>query len=105
MVKVHFDVEKSLKECDPEEYYSQKGIDGKPLFPGVKFKKRLVLNRGLVSYRLEDQIREEDAGENRVDNLELSYNGNGHLSNKIPQAIGLLEQFTLFSIFSLSFIK
>ena len=42
MVKVHFDVEKSLKECDPEEYYSQKGIDGKPLFPGVKFKKRFL---------------------------------------------------------------
>tara|TARA_Y100000356_G_C11244026_1_gene282751 strand:+ start:211 stop:1296 length:1086 start_codon:yes stop_codon:yes gene_type:complete len=87
MVKVHFDVEKSLKECNPNEYYSQKGIDGKPLFPGVKFIKRMVMNRDKVTFRLEDQIREEDAGENRVDNLELSYKGNGHLPNKIPQAI------------------
>ena len=51
-----FDVNKSLAECPPEIYYSQLGVDGKPLFPGIHHKKRIVLNRSLVTFRDEDQI-------------------------------------------------
>ena len=87
MTKIMFDVNKSLAECPPEIYYSQLGPDGKPLFNGIRHKKRLVLNRNLVSYRLEDQIREADAGEDRVDVVQGSYSNVGFLYNKIPQSI------------------
>ena len=82
-----FDVNKSLAECPPEIYYSQLGVDGKPLFPGIHHKKRIVLNRSLVTFRDEDQIRELDAGEDRVDVVQWSYKNVGFLYNKIPQAI------------------
>ena len=64
MTKIMFDINKSLAECPPEIYYSQLGTDGEPLFPGIRFVKRLVLNRnretGVVTFRSEDQIREEE---------------------------------------------
>ena len=82
-----FDVNKSLAECPPEIYYSQLGVDGKPLFPGIHHKKRIVLNRSLVTFRDEDQIRELDAGEDRVDVVQWSYKNVGFLYNKIPQAV------------------
>jgi hypothetical protein len=91
MTKIMFDVNRSLAECPPEIYYSQLGTDGKPLFPGIHYKKRVVLNRnretGVVTFRLEDQIREEDAGEDRVAVVEGSYSNLGFLYNKIPQAV------------------
>ena len=87
MTKIMFDVNKSLAECPPEIYYSQLGVDGKPLFPGIHHKKRIVLNRSLVTFRDEDQIRELDAGEDRVDVVQWSYKNVGFLYNKIPQAI------------------
>jgi len=87
MTKIMFDVNRSLAECPPEIYYSQLGVDGKPLFPGIRHKKRIVLNRSLVSYRIEDQIREEDAGEDRVAVIQGSYSNLGLLYNKIPQSI------------------
>jgi hypothetical protein len=87
MAKLHFDLPRSLRECAPEIYYSQLGSDGKRLFPGITFKKRLILNRDLVSFRIEDQIREADAGDDRVTVIESSYRGKGFLYTKIPQAI------------------
>lgn len=91
MTKIMFDVNKSLAECPPEIYYSQLGTDGKPLFSGISFKKRVVLNRnretGIVTFRPEDQIRPEDAGEDRVAVVEGSYSNLGFLYNKIPQAV------------------
>ena len=92
MTKIMFDVNKSLAECPPEIYYSQLGTDGKPLFSGIHFVKRIVLNRsrgemGIVTFRLEDQIREADAGEDRVDVVQASYKNVGFLYSKIPQAI------------------
>ena len=38
----------SLKECPPEIYYNQLDDTGKKLFPGVKFVKRIVMNRDRV---------------------------------------------------------
>ena len=87
MTKIMFDVDKSLAECPPEIYYSQLGVDGKPLFNGIRHRKRLVLNRSRVTFRLEDQIREEDAGEDRVDVVQWSYKNVGFLNSKIPQSI------------------
>jgi len=87
MTKIMFDVNKSLAECPPEIYYSQLGVDGKPLFLGIRFKKRIVLSRSLVDFNLEDQIREADAGEDRVDVVQGSYKNVGFLYSKIPQAI------------------
>jgi hypothetical protein len=87
MTKIMFDVNKSLAECPPEIYYSQLGTDGEPLFPGIRFVKRIVLNRNLVSYRMEDQIRGEDAGEDRTAAVQGSYSNLGFLNSKIPQAI------------------
>ena len=91
MTKIMFDVNRSLAECPPEIYYSQLGVDGEPLFPGIHHKKRIVLNRnretGRVIFRPEDQIREEDAGEDRVAVVEGSYSNLGFLYNKIPQAV------------------
>jgi len=85
--KINFDITRSLRECPPEVYYNQKGVDGKPLFKGVHFIKRIVLNRASVSFRLEDQPREEDAGENRTYELTTSYRNNHFIYSKPPQAI------------------
>jgi len=87
MTKIQFDLDRSLRECPPEIYYMQLGTDGKPLFPGITFKKRLVLNRSKVSFKISEQIREEDSGEERVDTLEGSYSNVGFLYTKPPQAI------------------
>ena len=87
MTKLHFDLDRSHRECPADVYYKQLGTDGKSLFPGIHHKHRIVLNRNLVSFRLEDQIREEDAGEDRVDVVQWSYKNVGFLYPKIPQAI------------------
>ena len=87
MAKIQFKLNESLKQCPPIPYYSQLGSDGKPLFPGITYKKRLILNRDLVTFPIKEQIREEDAGEDRVTDIESSYKGKGFLNNKIPQAI------------------
>jgi len=87
MAKIQFKLNESLKQCPPIPYYSQLGSDGKPLFPGITYKKRLILNRDLVTFPIKEQIREEDAGEDRVADIESSYKGKGFLNNKIPQAI------------------
>ena len=87
MTKIMFDVNKSLAECPPEIYYSQLGVDGKLLFHGIHHKKRIVLNRSLVTYRIGDQIRELDSGDDRVEGIQWSYKNVGFLYHKIPQAI------------------
>ena len=87
MAKIQIDLNESLKQCPPTPYYSQLGSDGKTLFPGITFKKRLNLNRALVSFRINKQIRQLDAGEDRVTGIESSYKNKGFLCNKIPQAI------------------
>jgi len=86
-IKLHFDLEKSLKDSPPELYYTQKGSDGKPLFPGISFKKRLILNRNLVTFRIEDNIRETDAGEGRVNEIIQSYKDFSFLSECNPQVL------------------
>lgn len=87
MTKQQFDLDRSHRECPPDIYYSQLGTDRKPLFPGITFKKRVVLNRNLVTFAISEQIREEDSGEERVDTLEGSYASVGQLYNEPPQAI------------------
>lgn len=87
MAKIQFNINESLEKCPPTPYYSQLGSDGKTLFPGITYKKRLILNRGIVSFRIGDQIRQFDAGEDRVTGIESSYKNKGFLCNKIPQAI------------------
>ena len=87
MAKIQFKLNESLKQCPPIPYYSQLGSDGKPLFPGITYKKRLILNRDLVTFPIKEQIREEDAGEDRVDVVQWSYKNVGYLYPKIPQAI------------------
>ena len=87
MTKIMFDVNKSLAECPPEIYYSQLGVDGKSLFHGIHHKKRIVLNRSLVTYRIGDQIRELDSGEDRVEGIQWSYKNVGFLNSKIPQSV------------------
>lgn len=84
---IKFDTERSLKECPPEIYYNQLDDEGKKLFPGVKFVKRIVLNRDKISYKIDEQIREEDAGEDRVKKLIPSYRQRGFIYSKPPQAI------------------
>ena len=78
-MKLNFDIQRSLTECPPDLYYSQ--------FKGVRHKKRLVLNRNSVSFRIEDQVRPEDAGGERVEGLTVSYRNNGFVYSKAPQAI------------------
>jgi len=87
MTKIMFDVNKSFAECPPDIYYKQLGTDGKPLFYGIHHKKRIVLNRSLVTFRKKDQIREADAGEDRVDVVQASYTNVGFLYSKIPQSV------------------
>ena len=70
---LRLNTETSLKECPPEIYYNQLDDTGKKLFPGVKFVKRIVMNRDKVSFKIDEQIREEDAGEDRVKKLLPSY--------------------------------
>ena len=77
----------SLKECPPEIYYNQLDDTGKKLFPGAKFVKRIVMNRDKVSFKIDEQIREEDAGEDRVKKLLPSYTNRGFIYSKPPQAI------------------
>ncbi len=77
----------SLKECPPEIYYNQLDDTGKKLFPGVKFVKRIVMNRDRVSFKINEQIRELDAGEDRVKRLLPSYRNRGFIYSKPPQAI------------------
>lgn len=86
-LKLVLDVQRSLSECPPEKYYNQTDDQGKKLFPGVKFKKRIVLNRKLVSFKLSEQIREQDAGEDRTMKLIPSYRSKGFIYSKIPQAV------------------
>tara|TARA_B100000900_G_scaffold224279_1_gene190257 strand:- start:409 stop:1425 length:1017 start_codon:yes stop_codon:yes gene_type:complete len=76
-----------MKECPPEIYYNQLDDEGNKLFPGVKFVKRIVMNRDKVSYKIDEQIREEDAGEDRVKKLIPSYRQRGFIYSKPPQAI------------------
>ena len=86
-MKLYLDLNKSLKECPPQVYYTQSDSNGNKLFPGVKHIKRLVLNRDLVSFKLDEQIREQDAGEDRVEKLIPSYRNHGFIYSKAPQAI------------------
>ena len=87
MTKIQFDLDRSKKECPPDIYYNQLGKDGKKLFPGITFIKRLVLNRDKVRFKISEQIREADSGEERVDTIEGSYANVGYLYTKPPQAI------------------
>lgn len=86
-IKVQIDLERSLREAPPEEYYKQLGGDGKPLFPGTVFVKRIILSRSNVSYKISEQIRPEDAGEERINILVPSFRNRGILYNKMPPAI------------------
>lgn len=84
---LRLNTETSLKECPPEIYYNQLDDTGKKLFPGVKFVKRIVMNRDKVSFKIDEQIRESDAGEDRVKKLLPSYTNRGFIYSKPPQAI------------------
>jgi len=86
-VSLHFDVPKSLEMCNPADYYNQKTPKGFPLFPGVRFIKRLVLNRDRVTWDPNEQPRELDSGPARVHELKMSYKDRGILYNHAPQAI------------------
>tara|TARA_R100001510_G_scaffold24958_1_gene21907 strand:- start:321 stop:1373 length:1053 start_codon:yes stop_codon:yes gene_type:complete len=85
--KLHIDLERSLREAPPEVYYNQLGDDGKPLFPGTNYKKRIITKLDNVSYKNSEQIREEDAGEDRVMRLLPSYRNRGIIYSKMPPAI------------------
>jgi hypothetical protein len=88
MVKINFDIEKSLKENSPTSYYNQTDSQGMRLFPkGVRFVKRIVINRNLVTFRVKDNIREEDAGEERVNGIVASFKEKRYLYNKAVPAI------------------
>lgn len=86
-VSVHFDVAKSLLACDPHVYYNQTTAKGLPLFPGVTFIKRVVLNRDRVTWVQKEQPRELDAGPDRVQELKMSYKERGILYAHAPQAL------------------
>ena len=86
-VPAHFEVPKSLLACDPYVYYNQTTAKGLPLFPGVTFIKRVVLNRDRVTWDPKEQPRELDAGPERVHLLKMSYLERGILYNHAPQAI------------------
>jgi hypothetical protein len=85
--KLHIDLERSLQEAPPEIYYNQLGDDGNPLFPGTHFEKRIITKRDNVSYKRSEQIREEDAGEDRVMKLLPSFRNRGIIYSKMPPAI------------------
>ena len=85
--KLHIDLERSLREAPPEQYYNQLGDDGTPLFPGTHFEKRIITQRDNVSYKKSEQIREEDAGEDRVKVLLPSFRNRGIIYSKMPPAI------------------
>ena len=85
--KLHIDLERSLREAPPEQYYNQLGDDGTPLFPGTHFEKRIITKRDNVSYKESEQIREEDAGEDRVKVLLPSFRNRGIIYSKMPPAI------------------
>ena len=87
VVSLHYDLSTSLEMCDPEVYYNQKTPKGFPLFPGVTFIKRVVLNRDRVTWAPLEQPRELDSGPARVHELKMSYKDRGILYNKAPQAI------------------
>ena len=86
-VSVHFDVAKSLLAGDPHVYYNQTTAKGLPLFPGVTFIKRVVLNRDRVTWVQKEQPRELDAGPDRVQELKMSYKERGILYAHAPQAL------------------
>jgi hypothetical protein len=77
--KIVFDIDLSKKLCPPETYYSQ--------FEGVKYIKRIVLKRDLVSFKKHEQIREIDAHDSRAIPLHNSYLQFGFVHSKAPQAI------------------
>jgi hypothetical protein len=85
--KNYIDIQQSLKEAPPELYYKQLDDNGKPLFPGTHFVKRVLINREKVSYKESEQIREQDSGEDRVEKLKPSFRNRGIIYNKIPPAV------------------
>ena len=52
---LRLNTETSLKEYSPEIYYNQLDDTGKKLFPGVKFVKRIVMDRDKVSFKIDEQ--------------------------------------------------
>ena len=78
-MKIHFSIEESLKQCPPAIYYKQ--------FSGIKFIKRLVLQRNKVIFEGNKQSRETDADNSRVENLVRSYEVHGFIPNRPPQVI------------------
>ena len=85
--KINIDVDQSLKEAPPELYYKQLDSKNKRLFPGTHFVKRIIINRGNISYKTSEQIRELDAGGDRVERLKPSFRIKGIIYNKMPPAV------------------
>lgn len=74
-MKVLFDINKSLKLCPPN--YG----------PGVKFKKRIILNRSDVTYPAKHQIRVLNIDEKKVPEIRDSFLVKGYVHTEYPPSV------------------